>query len=332
MIRPAKLAAFTAAAIAVATCGVRQVGAVVYHVSSTTSFTDFESFTVNDTINQYTDEALRGQTWSADDEWVGSPGSFDEEIVSTGGGNQGWRISAAQGSGGFSAKPWSPSVAAVGEPGSHLWNDRGSDHTSPLDPPNENGSPAYSRFSASFDFWSATGTTQDGMFMSISPGPRQSSFRQSYIGLDADDDTAGIDIGFYETVAGGSFQFHQVATNLDPSLAHNVRMDIAFYDGINGDGTGNDEVNVYVDGVLALTGVSTWETYYRNTSAFSDTPEVAVDSLLFNVTGSASGTSGGGFVFDNVQLAAVPEPATIAIWSLLAAAGIGLSITRRRRK
>ena len=38
------------------------VQAVPYSVSNMESFTDFESFTVGDTINQYTDESLRGQT------------------------------------------------------------------------------------------------------------------------------------------------------------------------------------------------------------------------------------------------------------------------------
>ena len=280
-------------------CTTQLASAVTYSVSNNVSFTDFESFTVGDSINQYTIEADRGQTWSADDEWVGSPEDFDEAIVSSAG-NNGWRVSNALGSGGYSGDPWSPSVTPAGEPGSHLWNDRGSNHTSPLDPPNENGSPVSSQFSMYFDFWSATYNTQDGMFLSVSPGPRQTSFRQSYLGLDADDDTAGIDIGFWETVAGGSFTFHQVATGLDASIPHNLRMDIQFNDGVNSDGTGNDEVSIYVDGALALSGVSTWETYYRNTPNFSDTPEVAVDSILFNVSGSATNTNGNGFVFDNV--------------------------------
>jgi hypothetical protein len=217
-------------------------------------------------------------------------------------------------------------VVPVGEQGSHLWNDRGSDHTSPLDPPNENGSPSLNVFRASFDFWSATGTIQDGMAMSISPGPRQSSFRQSYISIDADDDTPGIDLGFYDTDDTGGFMFHSIATGLDPSVPHSITMEIRFQDGLNPDGSGNDEVDIYVDGNPALTGVTTWETYYRNTSAFSDTPEIAVDALMFNVNGDTPGSLGNGLVFDNVSLAAVPEPATLGLLCLG-----GLLMLRRRR-
>jgi hypothetical protein len=305
--------------------------AVSYGITDTVSFSDFESFTVGTSVNQYFVEADRGKDWSVDDEWVGAPGVYDEAIVA-GGGNQAWRVSQASGTGGYSADPWSPSVAAVGEAGSFLWNDRGSDHTLPLSPPLPNGAPAWDKFIASFDFWSATRAVQPGLFLSVSPGPRQSSFRESYIGLDGDG-TGGIDVIFYETDAAGGFTLHTVATGLDASADHNIRMEIVFRDGLNGDGSGNDEVSIYVDSLLALSGVTTWETYYR--LATPVTPEVAVDSLFFNVAGGAPGTSGAGFVFDNVRLeaaAATAIPVPAAAWAgMMLIGGLGGFRSLRRK-
>ena len=313
---------------------------VPYSVNNATSFTDFESFSAGDTINQYTNEADRGKTWSADDEWVGSPKNFDEEIIDDpgtyGNGTQGWRVSAYVG-GGFAGEPWSPSVIPAGEQGSHLWNDRGSSNTSPLDPPNPNGSPKVNMFSASFDFWSKTGSLQEpypGMFLSVSPGPRQSAWRQSYIGIDAESDNSsgGIDVGFYETVAGGSFAYHSVATGLDPGISHNIKMNILFRDGINSDGTGNDEVELYVNGTrrLASQDLSTWETYYRNIS--SNPSEIAVDSLLFNLNDDGETTEGDGLVFDNVKIASTPEPHSLVLGFIAAVVGCVVARYSKRKQ
>jgi hypothetical protein len=318
--------------------------AVPYSINNTSTSTDFSSFTDGESINQYDDEAKRGQTWSADDEWVGSPADFDEGVT-TSGGDKVWRLSDIKGSGGFAGQPWSPSVVPVGEPGSHLWNDRGSEHSEPLDPPNENGSPQRSVYDASFKFKSATDATQDGLFMSVSPGPRQSALRQSWIGLDGgngggtgtDGGKDTIDISFFETVADGNdsdsvadFKGHTVKNGLDPSVFHTVRIKMTFKDGLSPDGTGNDEVTVYVDGQEELTGVSTWESYYETNPSFSDTPQVAVDSLLFNLDGSQPGTAdtGKGFLFDDFQAEGVPEPASLALLGFGTSALLG----RRRRR
>jgi len=299
--------------------------AVPYTITATDSVTDFQSFTVGASVNQY-NIAQRGVHWSTVDEWNMSPPALDQSIVSIAG-NNAWRMSNATTTSGFSNQPWSPSVAAAGEPGSFLRNDRGADHTSPLNPPNPNGGATVGQFFFEFDFWSSTGAVQPGLALNVSPGPRQSSDRLSFLGLSGDSG-GGLGITFFDTNAAGGFVGPvQVATGLDASKVHHVAMQISFVDGVNGDGSGNDVVNIFVNGVLAHTG-TTWETFYRLPA--NGAREVAVDSVMFRASGTAApATSGNGFVFDNVHISAVPEPASYA----MALAGLGLMgfVVRRRR-
>lgn len=321
------------------------VVAVPYTVSDTSTVSDFDGFTLGSVNHQPTWSNNGQRNWTVEDEWQNdnadsSKTPFDEDVVDLGGGNRAWRISNAVTDGGYSAQTWAPSVAPAGEPGSALWNDRGPDHTHP-EGPYQNGTPTTSEYRASFDFWSATGAAQPGLALSISPGPRQSTWRMSYLLLE-DDGANGIDVFFYGTGhtgdvwgAGGSDDWTEVASDLSYTDIHNIAFSINFVDGladVGGDLYGNDVVEIFVNGSKVHEG-TTWETYYAATPSIPD--EIAVDSLLFRAAGTAApGTMGGGFIFDNVELNApstiIPEPGALIVWSLLAAAAVGLRWRRRR--
>ena len=324
---PAALAAAAAAALWAGT-----VQAVPYTITATNSLSDFGAHSAGASVNQYA-LGQRGVHWSVVDEFNTSPGSYDQRVVTMGANNV-LRMSNAVTTGSFSNQPWSPSVAAAGEAGASLHNDRGTDHTAPLNPPNPNGTvTANNRFFFSFDFGSFTGATQSGLFLSVSAGPRQSSFRQTYIGLQGDIG-GGLGVNFIDYAVGGStFNTVQVASGLNPAAMHQIAMEVLFLDGLNPDGSGNDIVRLYVNGALAHTG-TTWETFHRwTTPGVQD--QIAVDAIMFRAGGTAvPGTSGSGFFFDNVLLTSgpatqvVPAPSTIAL--LVAGLLAALAVSRRR--
>ena len=148
----------------------------------TTSFSTFSDYAAGASVNRYS-TATRGAEWSVVDEFNTSFGPYDQSIISSAG-NNALRLSNAVTSSRFSDQVWSPSVAVAGESGAGLFNDRGSNHTAPLNPPNQNGTAVYNGFRLEFDFWSVTGTTQQGLFTTVSPGAKQSGTRQSWLGLD----------------------------------------------------------------------------------------------------------------------------------------------------
>ena len=281
--------------------------------------TDFETFTVGSvnyqgwgtttvTANGYTIPNPYGSLWTVADEWGFRPATaLDEGVVDDGSGNKVWRISNAVTQGGFSNLPFSLSSAlAAGESTAALWNDRGSLHTAPLSPPLARSNAGTRHFHAKLRFKSATGTPQASLSVSLSPGPRQGTIRQSFVSI-SDDGATGLALGFFDTNSTGGFNGLTVATGLSYSDWHELELFIYFVDGLNGDGSGNDVVSIVLDGNQVHAG-TTWESFYAlNPSSYPNSP-YAVDALMFRVSGVAQvALRGGGLFFDNVLIDSSPS-------------------------
>jgi hypothetical protein len=158
-----------------------------------------------------------------------------------------------------------------------------------------------SEFEAEWSFQSTVpDAEQPGLTVAVSPdrgdGARMSLIRMA-------DTPAGIDIVFYDYQRGATvdpcgccppFVCTVVATGLDRSKSHRIRVKMEFVDGDS-----NDVVKVYVDGRLVHTGTS-WEDYFRDEE---DGLSRTVDSLLFRSAGAAApGTLGAGFLIDRIKL------------------------------
>lgn len=156
-------------------------------------------------------------------------------------------------------------------------------------------------FEAQWDFASTVpGSEQSGLSVVASPD-RGDGARMSWIQM-ADTPT-GLDVNFYDyqedavpaTCDDNDFVFANVATGLDRTQAHTIKIKIYFVDG-----AANDIVQVYVDGTLVHTG-TTWEDYFRDCES---NPTRPVDSILFRTSGTAApATAGNGFLIDNLTLA-----------------------------
>jgi hypothetical protein len=259
-----------------------------------------------------------GSLWTVADEW-GFPKpapAFDQEVKDDGTGNNVWRLSNAVTSGSFSFQPCSPSSSMpAGETTSALYNDRGPNHTTPLNPPNARANASTPYFHGGFKFKSATGSTQTGLALSVSPTPRQSSVRMTFLGL-VDNGSSGMNLTFAETLAGGTFSSTAtIASDLSYNSWHRVDIYIQFVDGLNGDGTGNDIVTIMLNGNVIHTG-TTWETFYASASWTSTPDPIAVDALMFRAGGTAApGTSGNGILFDNVVCDNESLPVKVRVYS-----------------
>lgn len=155
-------------------------------------------------------------------------------------------------------------------------------------------------FEAQWDFASTTpNSEQPGLSVVASPD-RGDGARMSWIQMT--DTSSGLEVNFYEydsdvdpgcsTNGNDGFVFTNLASGLDRTVPHTVRVSMSFLDGPN-----NDIVKVYVDGNLEHTGGS-WEDYFRDCEG---NPTRPVDSILFRTAGAAAtGTSGKGFLIDNL--------------------------------
>lgn len=255
--------------------------------SATKVFAD----TVSTDFEVYTTGTVNGQDgWSS----TGSAGSgcaiYDHAISSSlgvpGFGNQSLRISNAVTSGCFSDHTFSKS----------LLNEAG--ETSAVSD-SMSGGIRQPYFESSWDFASTVpGSEQVGLTVTASPD-RGDGARMGWIQM-ADTPT-GIDINFYDYQKSlNDFVFTNIATGLDRSIVHNIKVTMQFIDGVN-----NDIVKVYVDGVLKHTGNS-WEDYFRDSEG---NPTRPVDSILFRTGGTAMpATSGKGFLIDNFSTYSGPVP------------------------
>jgi len=285
-----------------------------------TSSTDFESF-ANGTVNYkgpgctvpwttypYAIPSPYGSLWTTGDEW-GFTGSWDQEVKNDGG-NKVWRISNAVTSSGFSNQPYSPSSLLVaGATGAALYNDRGPSHTTPVAPPGARYTASSKYFHGGFKFKSATGAAQPGLTMAINPAPRQGNVRMSFVGI-TDNGSTGFNLNFFQTNTGGTFSSSiPIATDLSYTSWHELNIYIEFVNGLNGDGSGNDIVIVELNGSVIHVG-TTWETYYASPSWTSTPSPIAVDALMFRLSGTAvPANSGNGFYVDDVEYDNVTPPA-----------------------
>ena len=225
-------------------------------------------------------------------------GSYDVEVITnTYGfasfGNYSLRISNAVTSGAFSDQTFSRELT-----------DEAGESTARND--GQSGGVRQDYFEASWDFASTVTTTeQAGLQVTVSPD-RGDGARMSWIQM-ADTPT-GLAVNFYgyDTTLGGTcsdltnFVYVEVASGLDRTIPHNIKVTMQFNEGIN-----NDIVKLYVDGNLLYTGKD-WEDYFRNCEPPNSR---TVDSLLFRVAGTAApATSGNGFLIDNVSLYSGPCP------------------------
>jgi hypothetical protein len=250
-------------------------GATGTAVPSCSGASSFDSFSLG---------SVNGQGgWSA-------TGSFDQEIIEntfgfTDFGCKTLRISDAITSGSFGDQIFSvPIVNEAGE-------------TDALNGGMSSGV-RQNHFEAEFDLASTMATLQPGMHLSVSPD-RGDGARMSYLRFE--DSTDGINV-FFDDVQGttspATFTDEQIATDLSRSEPHTIKFVMDFVDG-----SSNDLVKIYIDGILAHTGTS-WENYYRfdpesNPTLVSNSR--TVDSLLFRESG-ASHPGNIGFLVDNVAL------------------------------
>jgi hypothetical protein len=217
--------------------------------------------------------------------------TYDQEVDSsapvTGFGAQSFRMSNAVSSGSFGDWPYSkPLIDEAGETSAQNGG--------------ISGGIRQSHFEASFDIASAVpGAEQPGLGLGISPD-RGDGARMSLLRIR--DESAGLLVSFADYQSrvneagcptGGNFVNTIVASGLNRSTVHSIRITMDFVNG-----TANDVVSVYVDGVLGHVGTS-WEDYFRECEG---NPTRTVDSLLFRASGTAPATLGAGFLIDELTL------------------------------
>ena len=163
-------------------------------------------------------------------------------------------------------------------------------------------STGFNHFDATFSIGTALATLQPGLTLSVSPDDGTGN-RMSYLRFE--DQADGVHVFFDDVTDAGplgtvaTFNEHDIAT-LDRAHAHTVRFSIDFVPG-----AGNDVVKIYIDGALKATG-TTWEDYYRYDPEQAGNHNVVpvTRTLIFLARGTAApGTSGNGFLIDNVSYA-----------------------------
>lgn len=179
-------------------------------------------------------------------------------------------------------------------------------------------------FEAQWDFASTVpGSEQAGLSVVASPD-RGDGARMSWIQMA--DTPAGLAVNVYdyrdEHVTGGAlgdpngaaanddFFFTTVASGLDRTIVHSIKVSMDFLEGPR-----NDVVRVWVDGTLRHVDTS-WEDYFRYAEG---NPTRTVDSILFRTGGTAApATAGNGLLIDNLTLTSGPTTtaASTGSWEL----------------
>src|SRR5262245_11025495 len=282
-------------------CAVTMLG-LATRVRADSSAIDFES-------PPYGTGSINGQDgWSA-------TGAYVYEVAATAGfgsptgfASQSFRISNALTSGSFD---WAFSKSLTDEAGEPLAANGGF-----------SGGSRQPHFEVSFDIVSTVpGAEQPGLQISVAPD-RGDGARMSF--LKFKDTPTGIRIDFadYQDVApfgtssnlangcsgGDAFVTTTIASGLSRSVPHNVKLVMDFVPGPR-----NDVVRVFVDGAFVHCG-TTWEDFFRYCEATDDSR--TVDSLLLQARtsgGTAPGTLGNGFLFDNLDLLSGPVASLPAV-------------------
>lgn len=211
-----------------------------------------------------------------------SSGLYDHKVDQSfnvpGFGVQSLRISNAVVSGSFGDQTFSPSLAeAAGESGALTGG--------------VSNAPTRRHFEASWQFASVTRIYEPDLSVVASPD-RGDGARMSWVQMA--DKPAGLEVNFND-YQGNAFVQTTIATGLSRAVPHAIRITMDFFDG-----SANDVVKVYVDGVLAHTGTS-WEDYFRDSQPTNAVP--TVDSVLFRTGGvSAPAALGKGFLIDNLDV------------------------------
>lgn len=245
-----------------------------------------DSSAINFEPTSYTPGSIHNQDgWSS----LGSAGQgcaqYDHAVVSNSGapaafGTQSLRISNAVTSGCFGDHTFSKSlVNSAGE--------------TTADNGTTAGGVRQNFFEAEWQFASTVpGAEQPGLSVVASPD-RGDGARMSWVQMT--DTAAGLEVNFFDYQRSvHDFVSTNIATALDRTVPHTIKITMNFFDGAE-----DDVVRVYLDGVLKHTGTS-WEDYYREQEG---NPTRTVDSILFRTGGDAApATLGKGFLIDNLSL------------------------------
>ncbi len=280
--------------------------------------------------------------WTTRDAFLTSTtvGKWDQQVMNVNdanGNRKVFRMSNALASSTYSSQVFSAvSGQVAGETGSALWNNRGTNGSSPLSPAQYGAYAATDTITSSLSFRSATGAAQSGLGLTWSFSAKQSTVRMSYLRV-VDNGSTGFDLIYSDPGANGAFAAGYpnltIASGLSYTQLHTIDMGIQFVDGVSNVGGamyGNDIFTIRLNGQTIYTG-TTWEAYYYNYERISSgTPRLqAVDSMLFRVSGSNTpSVSGGGFYFEDFSISntAIPAPGALALLGVA-----GLAGSRRRR-
>lgn len=163
------------------------------------------------------------------------------------------------------------------------------------------GGTRHTSFAAQWDFASTKPNEQQTGLSVVASPDRGDGARMSWVQMT--DTASGLEVNFFDyQTAVTNFVSSNVASGLDRTVPHTIRIEMEFVEG-----PANDIVRVYVDGVLGHTGTS-WEDYFRDVEG---NPTRTVDSILFRTGGTnAPDTNGYGFLIDNLTLETpAPPPA-----------------------
>ena len=156
-------------------------------------------------------------------------------------------------------------------------------------------------FDATYKIRSTSADYQPNLRVSVSPDDGGGA-RMSFVRFDDQED------GLHAFVVDNPVNDVQRTTPVtgpaySRTAVHTVRFWIKFVPGVNDDGTANDIVRVFIDGVdigdKERVCFTTWEQWYR----FGEKREPPVtNSLIFMARGSSNpDVAGGGYLFDDVS-------------------------------
>jgi Cadherin-like beta sandwich domain len=276
------VACLAIAAVLVVAFGGSSARADGTQANDSTSSTDFEGFTAGDVNGQFGWTSGHGSSFCPLYDVDVVPNTFGYPSFGT----QSLRISNAIACTSYNDQTFSPSLP----------NEAGETSATTS---TYSGGTRQPYFEAQWDFASTVpGAEQPDLSVVASPD-RGDPSRMSWVQME--DTPTGLQVNFEEYKHSlQNFVTTPIATGLDRTVPHTVKITMQFVDGPS-----NDIVNVYVDGALAYTGTS-WEDYYRDSAAGGE--PAPVDSIMFRMAVAAPATVGHGFLIDNFSEYSGPVP------------------------